>query len=229
MAGNRNGRGQIMDRQELIRAFEQVPTSNAADALAKLGIPGGVIDAGLHPLSAPQRRAAGFAVTLRQMSRSRNAEGAAPARHGQVIDEILGEGDMLVIDAGGRTDACTGGGLMALRAKIRGASGWVVNGAVRDIEDIRALGFPVHLKGSSPAASTPLQTVGINIPVEIGGVQICPGDIVLTDETGIVVIPPIQAEAVLLKAQEIGRAEAEAERLLREGLSIAQVKKEAKL
>ena len=218
-----------MDRLELIRAFEEIPTSNAADALAQMGLPGCVVNADLHPIASPQRRAAGFAVTVRQMSRSQNAENAAPARHGQVIDEQLGEGDMLVIDAGGRTDACTGGGLMALRAKIRGASGWVVNGALRDIEDIREMDLPVHLKGSSPARSAPLQTVGVNIPVEIGGVTIFPGDLVLTDETGIVVIPPAKAEAVLQKAREIGRAEAEAERLLRAGLSFAEAKKEAGL
>lgn len=219
-----------MDRMELIRAFEQVPSGNAADALVQLGLCAAVPDAGLHPVGIPQKRAAGYAVTVKQMTRSGNAEGSSLARHAAVIDEQLGEGDMLVIDAGGRTDVCTGGALLALCAKLRGASGWVINGALRDVEEIRKLDFPVHLKGGSPVKSAPLlQTVGVNIPVEIGGVQICPGDIVLTDETGIVVIPPAHAEAVLQKALDIGRREAETERLLREGKSFSEAKKEANL
>lgn len=219
-----------MDRNELIRAFEKVPTGNAADALVQLGIPGGAVNAGLHPVGSPQRRAAGFAVTVKQMTRSQSAEGASLATHAQVIGEQLGEGDMLVIDVGGRTDVCTGGALLALCAKLRGASGWVINGALRDIEEIRALDFPVHLKGGSPVKSAPLlQTVGVNVPVEFGGVQICPGDLVLTDETGIVVIPAGKAEAVLRKAQAIARIEAETERLLREGRTFAQARKEAGL
>ena len=219
-----------MDRIELIRAFEKVPSGNAADALAELGLPDGFVDAGLYPLAPSQRRAAGFAVTVKQVSRSQDPEKAGPARHGQVIDEFLREGSMLVIDAGGRTDVCTGGGLMALRSKLLGASGWVINGAVRDAEEIRALDFPVHLKGTSPVKSVPrLQTAGVNVPVGIGGVQICPGDLVLADETGIVVIPPEQAEAVLAKALEIGRKEEEAERLLLAGKSFMQAHDEAGL
>ena len=164
------------------------------------------------------------------MTRAQSAEGAALAKHAQVIGEMLGEGDMLVIDADGRTDVCTGGALLALCAKLRGASGWVINGALRDIEEIRALDFPVHLKGGSPVKSAPLlQTVGVNVPVEFGGVQICPGDLILTDETGIVVIPAAHAEAVLEKAQSIGRIEAQTEQLLRAGRTFAQAKKESGL
>lgn len=217
-----------MESMELIRAFAAVPTGNVADALMNLGIPVGAVNAPLRPIASPQRRAAGYAVTVRQMVRAQAAEGAALARHGQVNDEVLQPGDLLVIDAGGRTDVCTGGALMALCAQRRGAVGWVVNGAVRDVEEIRALDFPVHLAGTSPVKSTPLlQTVGVNVPVEIGGVQILPGDVVVTDETGIVVVPRQHAEAVLREAQRIGRIEEETERLIREGCSFAEAKKKA--
>lgn len=216
-----------MDRIELLHAFGEIPTGNAADALTQLGLPVGVPDADLHPVGTPQKRAAGFAVTVKQMTCSGNAEGVSLTKHAQVIDG-LNEGEMLVIDAGGRTDVCTGGALLALCAKLRGASGWVVNGALRDVDEIRKLDFPVHLKGGCPVKSAPLlQTVGVNVPVEIGGVQICPGDLILTDETGIVAIPPAHAEEVLEKAREIGRREAETERLLLAGKSFAEAKKTA--
>ncbi len=211
-----------MNHEQLLEAYRQIPTSNVCDAMQILGIPSGVV-VGLRPLSLDQRRAAGFARTIKQMHRKQSAEGKSLARHSKVIDEGLNPGDMLVIDVGGRTDVCTGGGMLALRAKIRGAVGYVINGCLRDLKEIIDLDFPVHLIGGSPVKSSPaLETVGVDIPVEIGGVQINPGDLVLTDDTGIVVIPVAVAEAVLKKAQEIQEAEDRLAAMVRSGKSFAE-------
>lgn len=215
-----------MEKRILLKEYENISTSNVADAMAQLGIPCGVLDANLHPLSLTQRRAAGIAVTVKQMVRSQLAEGASLAKHSKIIDEVLNPGDLMVIDVGGRTDVCTGGFLLALRAKTRGAAGYVINGCLRDIREIAELDFPVHLIGCSPTKSAPmLQTVGINIPLEIGGVQINPGDLVLTDDTGIVVIPMVHAEAVLSKAKEINAKENHLQQLLEQGLSFSEAVK----
>ncbi len=218
-----------MNREQLLEAYSQIPTGNACDAMQTLGIPSGAVE-GLRPLSLDQRRAAGFARTIKQMQRSQSAEGAKLARHSKVIDEALNPGDILVIDVGGRTDVCTGGGMLALRAKIRGVAGFVVNGCLRDLKEMVELDFPVHLVDGSPVKSAPkLETVGVDIPVEIGGVQINPGDLVLTDDTGIVVIPVGAAETVLQKAQEIQAAEDRMAEMIRSGKTFAEATVESGL
>lgn len=220
----------MANKAELLKQFEAIPTGNAADAMAKLGIQSGALDSTLFPLIPSQRRTAGTAVTVKQMVRSQAAEGASLAKHSKVIDSQLTPGDLLVIDVGGRTDVCTGGFLLALRAKMQGASGYVINGALRDLEEIAQLDFPVYLAGGSPVKSSPLlETIGINIPVEIGGVQINPGDVVLMDRTGVVVIPVKFAEDVLAKAKEIGAKEEALQKLLEKGGSFAEAAKEVKL
>ncbi|MHC1757943.1 MAG: RraA family protein [Negativicutes bacterium] len=214
-----------MDALKLLASFREIPTGNAADAMAQLGIPRGTIN-GLFPLSLQQSRAAGYAVTIKQMQRSQMASGKGLATHSKVIDEQLNQGDLLVIDVGGRTDVCTGGAILALRAKLRGVAGYVINGCLRDLREIADLDFPVHLIGGSPNKSAPdLQTVGINLPVEIGGVQINPGDLVLTDDTGIVIIPRARAEAVLDAALSIKAKEECLTEYIKGGMSFSEAAK----
>lgn len=209
-------------REALIEAFLKVPTGNVCDAMIQLSVPLGVIQ-GLHELDPNQKRAVGFAVTVKQMERHQAAEGKNLATHSRVIDMQLEYGDLLVLDVGGRTDVCSGGALLARRAKMQGASGFIVNGCLRDIREIRKLDFPVHLLGGSPIkSSVHLQTVGIDIPVEIGGVQVNPGDVIITDDTGIVVLPAQYAEAVLAKALEINSKEVTLEALISEGKSFTE-------
>ena len=186
-----------MEKKEIIEQYMKLPTGNVCDAMLHLDIPIGAITK-LYPLDINQRRAVGFAYTVKQMQRHQAAEGQSLAMHGKLIDEELKEGDLMVIDVGGRIDVCTGGAILAQRAKQQGCTGYVINGALRDVKDIIDLDFPVHLAGVSPVKSSPLlQTVGVNIPVEIDGVQINPGDLIVTDDTGVVVVPASRIEDVL--------------------------------
>ena len=115
---------------------------------------------------------------------------------------------------------------MAKRAVRRGIVGYLVNGALRDIREIAELGLPVYFKGANPLKSAPqLQTVSINGPVEIGGVQIRSGDIVVMDDTGVLVIPPEFAETVVSRAEYIHKKEQLFEQLLDEGKSFAEARK----
>ncbi|NLI53656.1 MAG: hypothetical protein GX417_04950 [Clostridiales bacterium] len=178
-----------MDREELRQAFSKISTGDIADALVAVGImPRTII--GLHSVVPTQQPSAGYAVTIQQMVRSVNRTEPALATHGKVIDGMLKAGEVLVIDVGGRMDVCTGGALLSLRAKMLGAQGFIVNGCMRDLDDIAEVGFPVYLKGGCPIKSSPmLETVGVNIPVQIGDTQVCPGDLIVMDRTGIILVP----------------------------------------
>lgn len=213
------------NKKALLEALRQLPTGNIADAMQALGL--GVSHlTGLQPLSPDQPPAAGVAVTVRQVQRTADTMEKALAQHSVVIDEIAGENDIVVIDCGGRLDVSTGGSMLAVRAQYRGIAGYVVNGGLRDIREIRELGFPVYFKGATPLKSAPaLQTVGINEPVEIGGVQIRAGDIIVMDDTGVLVIPPADLCAVVEKANQIHQKEEKWVSLLRDGVSFAEARK----
>jgi len=216
-----------MDKEQLLERYIKVPTANIVDAMDRLGVARGVVQ-GLARLSATQQRAAGFALTVKQMQRHQTEQGRTLATHMQVVDELAQPGDLLVIDVGGRRDVCTGGALIALRAKMRGVTGYLINGCLRDVQEIAALGFPVYFLGASPVKSSPdLQTVAVNSTVEIGGVQIRPGDLIVHDDTGVVVIPPEQAAAVLAEAEAIMDKESKAEQLIKQGYSVAEAFKGA--
>jgi len=192
-----------------------------------LGIRRGVIH-GLKPLSMMQPRTVGFAFTVKQMARHHEAVGEALAKHAQVIDELSSPGDVLVVDVGGRSDICSGGALLSMRSQIRGLSGWVVNGCIRDAREIVDLGFSVHCTGTSPIKSSPaLETVGINLPVEISGIQVKSGDLIVADDTGVVVVPAQRALEVLNKALQIQVTEQKIAELMRAGLSFCDARQQS--
>ena len=215
----------ILNRMELIEAFKVIPTGNVSDAMDKLEIPRGVIH-GLSPLSMQQPRTVGVAVTIKQMQRHQEAKGNKLAKQGTVIDEIASPGDVLVFDVGGRLDICTGGALLALRAKMRGVSGYIVNGCIRDAKEIIEMDFPVHCCGISPVKSAQaLETVGVNIPVQIGEVQVKSGDFIVADDSGIVIIPITKAHEVLNEARKIAKREEKFAEIVRSGKSIREARK----
>ncbi len=212
------------DRDEILARFRGIPTGNISDAMDHLQLPSGVIT-GLRPLDPGQKPAAGYAVTVQQAEKGKNIPGKGKCRHRMVINTMLGPGNILVIDAGGRTDTSTGGGLLALRAKICGAEGFLVNGCLRDRAEIVREGFPVYLKGTSPISSgNVLETRGVNVPVVIDGVKIFPGDLIVMDDTGCLAIPASQIESVLRTAETIVRQEARAEELLRQGVEYEEAR-----
>ena len=131
----------------------------------------------------------------------------------------------MVIDMGGMTDVCTGGALLALRAQMRGVQGELTNGCLRDADEIAAMGFPVFCAGTVPVKSAEdVETVGVNVPVMVGGVQIGPGDLILMDRTGVVCVPAESLREVLDKAAGICAREAKMEALIREGHSLAEAR-----
>lgn len=213
---------------DILSLFRELPTGNIVDAMAKLKLPRGVIIGGPKAIAIQQPRMAGYACTVQQMPRHQTSEGANLSKHLQVINSISQPGDVLVVDVGGRNDVCSGGGMLALRAQKRGLAGFVINGCYRDINDVYRSGFPLFCTGATPIKSSPLlETVGINVPVVVGGVQIRPGDLIVGDETGIVVIPTEEIDRVLKTATRIKNVEEYMTGLILEGHDYVEARKEA--
>jgi regulator of RNase E activity RraA len=121
----------------------------------------------------------------------------------EMIDEAK-PGEVGVIVMEGTLDIAAMGNLMGTAARERGMAGVVLDGAIRDVWDIRRMGLTVYARSKSPRTAVGhYATVNKNIPVECGGVTVRPGDIIVADEDGVVVVPQEHADAVLKRAQEI--------------------------
>jgi len=134
------------------------------------------------------RRVAGTAVTVQ-----------IPGPDSTILHHALGllrPGDVLVVDRLGDTrHACWGGGV-TIAAKAAGAKAGVVDGPCTDLEEVEASAFPLWGRGIAPITTRIYDLGGrLNVPVAIGGAVVCPGDAVLCDESGVLVLPPEEAEA----------------------------------
>ncbi|MFZ5808275.1 MAG: RraA family protein [Chloroflexota bacterium] len=138
------------------------------------------------------------------------------------------EGDVIVVDAAGETETSIWGGLMAGLCKMKGVVGAVVDGAIRDTDEIRDLGFFIFSKAIVPRSThTPysgrMEPIEINVPIQCAGVLVRPGDLVLADEIGVVVIPMENAADVLAKAREQAEKEEQTRAKIREGKTVEQL------
>ena len=211
---------ELEEKKKIIEEILKYPTGNISDAMDNLGIRrGAVIE--LHAIDPKQEKAAGFALTIRQARRSTAYDGKNQARQGGIIDTETKPYDMAGIQ-----NVSTGGAFLALRAKTRGVSGELTNGCLRDADEIAELGFPAYCAGTCPVKSArDIETVGVNVPVMIGGVQILPEDLILMDSAGAVVVPGGRIQEVLAEAAKINAREAKMEDLIRQGMSIVEARK----
>ena len=111
-------------------------------------------------------------------------------------------GDVIVIDSRGHTDWCLGGAGMTVVAKSRGVAGMLIDGAYRDISQVQSIDFPMMFKGVAPATGPKKGPGMINVPVHVGGVIVHPGDIVVGDSEGTVIIPRDGAERIADRIQD---------------------------
>lgn len=132
-------------------------------------------------------------------------------------------GDVIVIDGRGHKDSAIWGEMTSRSAMKKGAVGAVVDGAVRDVAEIRQLKFPVFARAIVPNDATLAYLGKINVPIQCGGVTVRPGDIIFGDDDGVVVIPQELAEEVLKTAQSIARDEQRIISKIEKGLSIGQI------
>ncbi len=191
----------------------ELGSPNVADALRACGRFFQAMDAGIRPL-APTMRVAGPAFTVRCYP------GATWAMEKAL--ELAPSGSVLVVDGGGVPDVILMGGLMSTRAQVRGIAGAVLDAAVRDVDDIIAIGFPVFSRHIAPRAGTFAEIGEWETVVCCGRIPVRPGDWVVGDRNGVVVVPAEMLEAVRRKAQEIHTREASLYPLLKKGKSLAE-------
>jgi regulator of RNase E activity RraA len=186
-----------------------------ADALWELGISGHLSHEikPIHPI-----KMVGPAVTVYEQP---TTERLPPTHVLELIDNAE-PGSVMVIAIDGYKDAATWGGLMTTGAVVNGLEGALLDGGVRDVEEIESdYSFPIFARSIHPAASVGrFKTVSSNEPVEIDGVMIHPGDVIIGDRDGVVVIPADKSEACLEKALEIEAREQEQTRHIQETKSI---------
>ena len=109
-------------------------------------------------------------------------------------------GDVIVIDAGGNMNSAVFGEIMVKMADKKGVAGYIIDGCVRDSSAIKKMDFPVFARGVTPKGPYKDGPGEINLPISCGGVIVNPGDIVVGDEDGVVIVPPSEAENLLKKA-----------------------------
>lgn len=189
----------------------ELGSANVSDALRKCGKAFQAMDGGIRPL-ARNMRLAGPAFTVRCYP------GATWALEKAL--ELAGPGDVLVVDGGGFPDSILMGGLMSTRAQNRGLAGVIVDGAVRDVEDILALEFPVFSRHICPRAGTFAEIGEWQTTICCGRIPIRPGDWVVADASGIALVPAEMIEQVAAEAVAIHERESKMAQFLREGRSL---------
>lgn len=178
--------------------FGALDTTAVSDALDGLGLSGAL--GGLAPMWG-RPKLVGFAVTVRLEPFTPGASGAHIAVTA-VVD--ASPDDVIVVANDGRTDVSCWGGLLSLGASLRGVRGVVADGACREVGEARELDFPVFARGTTPVtARGRLQQRSNGGPVQVGALTITPGDVVLADAAGVVVVPRDRAEEVLDAARAI--------------------------
>lgn len=127
-------------------------------------------------------------------------------------------GDVMVVSAMGATTTAMLGGNITLGMQARGIKAFVIDGAVRDVSEIRELQFPTFARGIAAAAADLGGPIGeVNVPIACGGVVVNPGDIIVADEDGIVVVPASAAEEVVAAVQALNSKHEQAREILRRG------------
>lgn len=173
--------------KELIQEFAGIPVANIADMMNRMFC----LDAKIRPVNTTPLLGPAFTVKSRP--------GDNLLLH-KALD-LAQAGDILVVDAQGDMSNSIIGELMVLWAKKRDLGGFVIDGAIRDVGTLKQMDIPIYAAGITPAGPYKDGPGEINVPVSCGGVVINPGDILVGDEDGVVVIKPEDAPELLKKAK----------------------------
>ena len=184
---------------KLRERLDKLATTNLSDAMDALGFCGSTY--GICPIYPSCRKIVGEAVTLKFVPAGFTK---ATAHGGVTAIKAAKAGDVIVCDNAGRIDTNTFGGILANACKVKGLSGFVSDGAVRDIDEIEELDFPVYARGKVVATNRgKLIEHGTNIMISFGGLQVRPGDIVVADKSGVIIIPQEKLKEVIQKGEEL--------------------------
>ena len=190
---------------DILAALREIPVAALSDNMHR-----NIGSIGLHPYHRPMARTmAGTAVT----ARSRGGDNLTYLR----ALEFCRPGDVLVIDAGGDLNNAVVGGILSFYAAHIGTVGVVIDGAIRDVAEVRAREFPVYARGVTHRGPYKDGPGEINVPVSVGGMVVNPGDIVVGDQDGLMAFAPDEAALLIEKARAHLATEAETIRAMKEG------------
>jgi len=208
--------------QQLLERLDRLDSCAVSDALDFLNLRGAVV--GLRPLW-DCRRTVGRAVTVKVVP----AGLTRPEHHlAAPAIESASPGDVIVIDNSGRTDVSSWGGILTHAAQLKGIRGVIVDGACRDVDEMRDLGFPAYARsGVQITARGRLIQDSFNTLIQCAGVQVRPGDLVLADHSGVVFIPQERATEVIEAAERIMAREAQMVEAVHAGQSVVDVMAES--
>ncbi len=191
----------------LVEGFRDLPVANIDDCMNRIA----AIDSSIRPCNKAKLLGPAFTVKV--------PEGDNLMFHKAM--DLAAPGDIIMIDAGGGTLRSIFGELMVTYCKVRGIGGIIVDGCIRDAEAIAEMDIPIYAKGITPNGPYKNGPGEINVPVVIGGQVVNPGDIIVGDYDGVVVIKPEDAEDIIKKTNEINAKEAVImDKILNEGTYI---------
>ncbi len=203
----------------LVAALGRLATGTLANALDAVGATNSILPT--IKSVAPGMRCAGTAVTIRETVGPVGTYESKDFAVGALIDAAEA-GDIIVVEGGG-LPISTWGGMATCAAVEKGIAGLVVDGGVRDLEEIIEFGLPVFARHLSPTTGrTRLKVEAINYAVTVDGIHVEPGDVIVADGTGVVVVPIGHIDEVLALAEEFDRDDGQAVEDLKNGLSFSE-------
>jgi 4-hydroxy-4-methyl-2-oxoglutarate aldolase len=211
--------------EEIRRRYLAVDASNVADVLDELGLPDQGLAPGFAAYPPTAGRLAGWAFTIRGEMTSYPMEGGDDAKMRACAQLTPGS---VSVWSGRGEGVCFFGELISIGMKERGCVGALVDGGVRDVDWIGKLGFPVYARYRTPVQSIGRwKVVESGVPVPMPGatvpaVLVTPGDLVLADADGAIVVPAAVAEQVLERAEGLGEREVQIRTELAAGLSLSE-------
>lgn len=200
---------------------ENLNSSIISDVLDGMGVRGQAMGVDIRPVH-DDMVLTGYAATM-LMADQYDYEKDTFSLQFQAIDNLK-EGEVMMVSAKGTKRAALWGELLSTGARYRGARGVVIDGVARDIKLIREMGFPVFAKGVNPISSKGrVIAVDHACPVEISGVLVHPGDLVVADIDGVVVVPKDLIDDVIEKALEVAASETMTRDELKKGMGLYDV------
>ena len=208
-----------MTLQDLVAGFRKVATASVADAVDKVAGRSGLLNPDIRP-RINENKIVGPAVTVLEGP----TDEFVPPQHALDAIDDADAGSVIVISTNGKVDVAIWGGLMAAGAVANKHEAAVLDGGIRDIVEIRRdYDFPVYSRTVCPGTTLGrAKTLASDIEVDMGGVIIHPGDIIVGDVDGVVAVPRAHAEEVLKMAQDIDAREAEQAKLIIESGSLKE-------
>lgn len=209
--------------QALINGFKRSTVASVADAVDQIVGQRGFMSHDMRPRVPGQIVGRATTAILRKASPAQ-ATPALSAKHSVAMIDNAKPGEVGIIVVENGLDVAGLGGLMATTAKVRGMAGVVIDGGLRDVPEVRALGLPSYSRSVVPSSSVGRwASVANNVPVECAGITVKPGDIIVAGEDGVVRVPQERAAEVLKRSQEIDERETKMVPLIRQYKALSKV------